>query len=117
MLSMISRTFTMVGLKVNDIIENGSKNSTALSGLEEQVDQLGGGSYNLLVKVGAYAVVLALMGGGLYLVFSNAGNRGDAKSKILWIVIGAVLIFGSVGLAVTLQSIGMGLFDLSGGAE
>ena len=97
-------------MNVKDIIENGSNKSTVLNSLEGQVDQFGGGTYNLFYKFSIYAAVIALMGAGIYLLFSNSGNRSEAKGKLLWSVLGVVLIFSAVGIVAALQTVGNGLF-------
>lgn len=106
----MKNTILLAEMNVKDVIEQGSGNSKALDGVIEQVDEFGGGGYNLLYKFGIYAVVIAFMIGGIALIFSNPGNRGEHKSNILWKVIGGVLIFAAVSIVGFLQSIGQGLF-------
>lgn len=98
-------------LNVKDVIESGSKNSTALNGLNDQVDQFGGGAFNILQKFSIYSLVIAVILGGLALVFSNAGNRSDAKSKILYVIIGGAIVFGAVGIVGLLQQVGGTMFN------
>ena len=103
-------TILLAEMNVKEVIDQGSGNSKALDGVIEQVDEFGGGGYNLLYKFGIYAVVIAFMIGGIALIFSNPGNRGEHKSNILWKVIGSVLIFAAVSIVGFLQTIGQGLF-------
>ena len=103
-------TILLAEMNVKEVIDQGSGNSKALDGVIEQVDEFGGGGYNLLYKFGIYAVVIAFMIGGIALIFSNPGNRGEHKSNILWKVIGGVLIFAAVSIVGFLQTIGQGLF-------
>lgn len=106
--------FTKFSMSVEDIINNGREKSTVFNGLEDQVDEFGGGAVNLVHKGAVYLILLAILFAGIGLIWSNTGNRGDAKSKILWIVVGALLIFGSLSLAVLLESVGANLFATTG---
>lgn len=101
---------------VNEIISQGESamsDGGAFSAVSEQVDQLGGGSYNVMLKVGIWVIVLLLMFGALKLAFSDSSTRNDSKSGIITKVIAAVLLFAAIGIVVVAQNVGVGLFSLA----
>lgn len=98
---------------IQDIINGGSKlEDSALAPLGNKVNEFGGGSYHLLIKIGGFVLVIALVIAGIALIFSNAQNRNESKSRIVAIVAGGILIFGAVAIATLIQTIGGGLFNL-----
>ncbi len=98
---------------VEDIIKSGkSLDESSLGKLGEKVDDIGGGGYNLVYKVGTYAIVIGLIVAGIALIFSGSHNREEAKSKIGYIIIGGILIFGAVTIAVLIQKLGTNLFGV-----
>ena len=97
---------------IQQILDNASTlEESDISELGVQVDNLGGGAYHLVYKLGVYAVIIGLVIAGLKLVFSNAQNRQDAKSNILYTILGGVLIFAAVSIVIFLQTVGSGLFS------
>ena len=101
---------------VNEIIAQGESamgDGGAFSAVSQQVDQLGGGSYNVMLKVGIWVIVLLLMFGALKLAFSDSSTRNDSKSGIITKVISAVLLFAAIGIVVVAQNVGVGLFSLA----
>lgn len=98
-------------LDVTTIMNGGSSlENSSLSGLGTKVDDLGGGAYQLVYKVGVYIVVIGFIVAGLRLIFSNSMTRKEAKGSLLATVCGGVLIFAAVGIVVYLQTIGRNLF-------
>jgi len=99
-------------IDVKDIINSGkSLEESSLKEFGDKVNDIGGGAYDLTFKIGVWCTIIGLMIGGLFLIFSNSGNRNEAKSGIGSKVIGALLIFSAAGLVAYLQVIGAGLFS------
>lgn len=97
---------------VRDVIENPNNTleNSSLATFGRTVDDIGGGAYHLMYKVGIYAVVLAIMAAGFFMIFSNSQNRGEAKSNMMAKFFGGFLIFAAVSIAVILESTGNGFF-------
>lgn len=111
-----SSAILLTQLTVTEIISQGESamgDGGAFSSVSEQVDQLGGGSYNVMLKVGIWVIVLLLMFGALKLAFSDSSTRNDSKSGIITKVIAAVLLFAAIGIVVVAQNVGVGLFSLA----
>lgn len=114
---LISAAVLLTQPTVEEIISQGEGamgDGGALSALSSQVDQLGGGSYNVVLKVGIWVIVLLIMYGALKLAFSDSSTRNDSKTGIITKVIAAVLLFAAIGIVVIAQKVGVGLFSLSG---
>lgn len=96
---------------IEDILGSASNlESSSLSGLGPKVDDLGGGAYHLVYKIGVMVILIALFGGGIYLALAGAQNRNEAKSKLLHIIGGALIAFSAVGIVVALANLGQNLF-------
>lgn len=101
---------------VKDILAGGKDlENSDLSALGEQADNLGGGAYNLVFKASVYIIVIGLILAGLKLAFSNSNTRTEAKGNIVWAIIGAIFVFGAVGIVIFLQTLGGGLFSSTAG--
>lgn len=114
--SMFGSVALLTQPTVDEIISQGESamgDGGAFSALSSQVDQLGGGSYNVVLKVGIWVIVLLIMYGALKLAFSDSSTRNDSKSGIITKVIAAVLLFAAVGIVVVAQNVGVGLFSLT----
>lgn len=98
--------------KIEDILGAASDlESSSLSGLSSKVDDLGGGAYHLVYKIGVMAILIALFCGGLYLALAGSQNRNEAKSRLLHIIGGALIAFSAVGIVVALANLGQNLFQ------
>lgn len=105
---------TTLGMTVDSILQGGQdamENGGSFSGLSQRVDDIGGGGYHLVKKGGVYGLLIIIAISGLVLAFSKAHNREEAKAKIIWIIIGAAVFFGSVAILVALETVGQGLFE------
>lgn len=114
---MVSSAVLLTQPTVDEIISQGQSamgDGGAFSALSSQVDQLGGGSYNVVLKVGIWVIVLLIMYGALKLAFSDSSTRNDSKTGIITKVIAAVLLFAAIGIVVIAQNVGVGLFSLTG---
>jgi len=97
--------------KIEDILGAASDlEDSSLSGLGPKVDDLGGGAYHLVYKIGVMVILIALFAGGIYLALAGAQNRNEAKSRLLHIIGGALIAFSAVGIVVALANLGQNLF-------
>jgi hypothetical protein len=99
----LAAKYLLANLDVDTIVKNTKEASqvTALNGLEEQVDAVGGGLFRIEFKFGIMALILGLAAGFLALAFSNASTREQHKSSIIWKVIG-IIGFGAAATGVAL---------------
>lgn len=97
--------------KIEDILGAASDlEDSSLSGLGPKIDDLGGGAYHLVYKIGVMIILITLFGGGIYLALAGAQNRNEAKSKLLHIIGGALIAFSAAGIVVSLSNLGQNLF-------
>lgn len=97
--------------KIEDILGAASDlEDSSLSGLGPKIDDLGGGAYHLVYKIGVMVILIALFAGGIYLALAGAQNRNEAKSKLLHIIGGALIAFSAAGIVVSLANLGQNLF-------
>lgn len=64
----------------------------------------------IVTKICMTAAVLSIILAGVMMAFSNAGNRSESKSKIVWALVGLVFVFGAIGIAGFIQSMSQGMF-------
>jgi len=105
---------TKLGMTVESVLEGGRdamEDGGSFSGVSSKVDDIGGGAYHLLRKGGVYTLLIVTGVSFLALALSKAHNREDAKSKIIWLVLGGVGFFGSIAVVIALETIGTGLFE------
>lgn len=92
--------------------EGAAGDGGALEPINNMADELGKGTYTLGRKTGIYvAAVMVLVIGIGFMVFSgNANKLAEKKSSVLPFVIGAVLVFGGIGVIIFISTIGASLF-------
>lgn len=120
-LGFLDRAFisaqTKLGMTVKSVLEGGKdamENGGSFAGLSSHVDDLGGGAYHLLRKGGVYGLIISFGVGFLVLSFSKAHNREDAKSSLIWKLVGGAGFFAAVAIVVALETVGTGLFESAG---
>lgn len=97
---------------VEDIFNSGkSLEDSSLKEFGNKVNDLGGGGYHLIYKIAVWLGIIMGMIAGIWLMLSNAGNRNEAKSKILCVIGGLLIVFSILGAVAYLQNIGSGLFQ------
>lgn len=98
-------------LSVDEVISEGITNaSSAFNSANDTVNTLFGGAYGVFFKIGIYVIIFGVGAAGLALIFSNSGNRSEAKAGIIWKVIGALMFFGMVSIVALFQTVGSNLF-------
>ena len=108
---------TKLGMTVESVLEGGKsamEDGGSFSGLSSRVDDIGGGGYHLLKKGGVYALLITVGFGFLALAFSKAHNREEAKSALIWKVIGGAGFFAAIAIVIALETVGQGLFENAG---
>ena len=104
---------TKLGMTVDSILESGKsamEDGGSFKDLSSTVDELGGGAYHITRKAGVYLLLIAIAVGFIILAFSKAHNREEAKSAMMWKIIGGAGFFAAVSIIVLLETLGQGLF-------
>lgn len=102
---------SFMALSVADVLEGGNdamQSGGAFASQSGKIDQVGGGVYHIMFKVGVFAMLIGLMFVGIKLAFANMNERDEAKKRIIWIVVGCILVFGGAGLIVMIADFASG---------
>lgn len=102
------------GIDVQTLVDKAktAEQSSALTGVENKVEELGGGMYRILFMAGVFLIILGLGTAALKLFFSDAQSRKDAKSDIVWKVLAGIFFFAGILLVVLFSTIGKSLFAM-----
>ena len=92
--------------------EGAAGDGGALAPINNMTDELGKGAFTIGKKGAVYvaAVMILVLGIGFMVYSGNAPKLAEKKSSVLPFVIGAVLVFGSIGVIVFISTIGASLF-------
>ena len=105
---------TTLGMTVESVLEGGQaamEDGGSFAGISSRVDDVGGGAYHLLRKGGVYALIITIGAGFLAVAFSKAHNREEAKSAMIWKIIGGAGFFAAIAIVIALETVGTGLFE------
>ncbi len=101
-----------------DISWIGQEDNGAFDGLTETAKQTGNSFYKFLMALGVIGVLCSVVICGIAIVVSqNANKRSERYGQIIAITIGAVLIFGGVGIIGMLKGIGSNVVKKSAAVE
>ena len=93
------------------IAESSISDGGKLSGFSEKVDDIGGGVYHIVYKIGIFVALVGIVWAGIKLITSNAGTREEAKSSIIYKVFGVILIAAAASIVIFLATAGKDLLD------
>lgn len=96
---------------VIDGAESSISDGGKLSGFSEKVDDIGGGVYHIVYKIGIFVALVGIVWAGIKLITSNAGTREEAKSSIICKVFGVILIAAAASIVIFLATAGKDLLD------
>ena len=96
---------------VIDGAESSISDGGKLSGCSEKVDDIGGGVYHIVYKIGIFVALVGIVWAGIKLITSNAGTREEAKSSIIYKVFGVILIAAAASIVIFLATAGKDLLD------
>lgn len=85
--------------------------SSAGGELVQKTVEFGTSGTTVMMYIGLFVAVIAMIIGFLKLMTSNTQTRGLAKADIGWIVLAVVGLAGTVGIVGWLFSVGGGLFS------
>ena len=95
--------------KTFEFLEKGPDNKT-FETMTSTVKQTGRSLYQLLMAVGIIGLTIAVIFVGIsFATNKNAAKREETKSHMMYIAIGAVIIFGAMSILGMFKSIGDGL--------
>ena len=77
--------------------------------LTNVVQETGASLYQLLLAIGVVGLVAISIFCGIKLASSGSGKRADALEQIIWVLVGGVVVFGSLSFVGYMGSIGANL--------
>lgn len=111
-MNYLDRLFIMSASSVNDIVTGTPtgdvQNST--NSVVSKIDNLGNGGVMIATRVGMFIAVICMIGCGIGLIISNSQKREEAKEKLIWGLIGSIVVFAATGIINLVQSAANGLF-------
>lgn len=91
-------------------IVTGSAGASSLGDVETKVQGIGNGAYRIAFMVAIFVFVIGLVIAGIQVFFSNAANRAEQKSNLIWKVIGVIVAMGAVAIIIFLATASTGIF-------
>lgn len=77
--------------------------------LTNVVQETGASLYQLLLAIGVVGLVAISIFCGIKLASAGPGKRADALEQIIWVLVGGVVVFGSLSFVGYMGSIGANL--------
>ena len=90
--------------------------SGSLKTLSDKATEFGSAGYHIGFLIGTFAALIALIAAGICLMFSNGNDRDEAKKKIIWTIVGAVVVFGAASAVVLISQSSQDLFATGTGS-
>lgn len=81
----------------------------AFAGLNKTIKNTGSSAFPMFMTIGVVAILAALTCAAIGLLFGNANKKEESKSKIFWICVAGVIIFGSTGIIGIIKGIGVSI--------
>lgn len=100
-------------LDIGEIIEGAGdamQTGGSFSEVSSKVDSIGGGAYHIAYKVGIFAALFAIIVVAIQLMFANANERQEKKSRLIWVIVAATLLMGACALLLFISSLSNGMF-------
>lgn len=91
------------GVDVNSLFND--KGSDIFGGTTKVAEQAGASARILVITVAVIFLVIGLIVVGLQFTSKNSAKRQDAKANLVAIIIGAVIVFGAIGIIAFSQKI------------
>ena len=88
---------------IEDILNKG--NASTFKGAEKVVTDTGASIRKIVIAVAVFLLVIGLIITGLQLASRNSQKRQAAKENIVWLIVGACVVFGSVAILIFSQNI------------
>lgn len=98
-------------------LTDSTKSNSSIDNVATQMEGLGASVYRLMFVLGAFCTVLSIICTGICITMNkNAAKRDESKSHLLWIAVGATLIFGAITIAGGIETFSNSL-SLTGAAK
>lgn len=81
----------------------------AFAGLNKTIKNTGSSAFPMFMTIGVVAILAALTCAAIGLLFGNTNKKEESKSRIFWICVAGVIIFGSTGIIGILKGIGISI--------
>ena len=102
-------TVSDVAKSVDDIMNNGYKNSDMFDGVKQGVATLGSSAFHFLTTLAIFVFAIALAVAGTKLASRDSRKRQEAKSHIGMIMLGCAGVFGIVAIIVFIEGVSLKL--------
>ena len=100
----------LLNIDVKSIIEKGQQSVNtggSLSKFSDKVDDLGGGSFNVVSKIGIWIAAIFLIIAVIKFFGGNSTTTNEAKGQIIRVVIGVVLIASGTAAIIWLSTLNL----------
>lgn len=99
------------GVDVRQIIAEGeAAENSSLAPAVVTINNILGGTYGVVLRIGIYGIIFAVIAAGGFLAWSNSGNRSEAKGRLIAVICGGLIIFAAVSATALIQKIGVNMF-------
>lgn len=96
--------FTATGTVNNIINEAVSSSSEKADEINAKVGILGGSAISVITRIGMFVAVIAMIACGIGLIVSNANQREEMKTRLIWGLIGSAIIFAATAIINLVQA-------------